>query len=91
MKKIFTFLLSFGILTLTFAQTTISGKVSDTKKEKLPGANIILKDTYDGTTSDSIGNFTFTTYETGTQILVVTFIGYEDYTDTIILSNTDLN
>ena len=91
MKKIFTLFLSLCSITLTFAQTTISGNVSDTKKEKLPGANIIIKDTYDGTTTDSIGNFTFTTYETGTQILIVSFIGYENYSDTIKLSATTIN
>ncbi len=84
MKKIFTLIISLSLITLTFAQTTISGTITD-KKEKLPGANVILKDTYDGTTTDSLGNYSFTTTETGQQILMITFIGYIDYFDTIQL------
>ena len=87
MIKIFTLIITFFILSSGFAQTTISGNVSDSKKEKLPGANVILKDTYDGTTTDSVGNFNFTTFETGTQILIVSFIGYENYSDTIKLTS----
>ncbi len=68
------------------AQTTIKGTVTDTKKEKIPGANIILVNTYDGTTSDSLGRFEFTTYETGKQVLTISFVGYESVTDTIELN-----
>lgn len=69
------------------SQTTISGVVSDNKKEKLPGANILLENTYDGATSDADGNFSFTTDETGKQVLLVTFVGYEEYRDTIDLQS----
>ncbi|MFN0276557.1 MAG: TonB-dependent receptor, partial [Chitinophagales bacterium] len=81
-------LLSFLILVLQnlHAQTIIKGNVVTNKKETVPGANIILQDTYDGTTSDVDGNFSFTTEETGKQILVVSFIGYESYVDTLQLS-----
>ena len=52
-----------------FSQVTISGKVFS-KKQPVPGASITLKDTYDGTTSDSSGNFKFSTTEKGEHILV---------------------
>jgi len=44
------------------AQVTISGKVRDRKKP-ISGVNIVLKDTYDGATSDSTGRFSFKTSE----------------------------
>ncbi|HRF77813.1 MAG TPA: TonB-dependent receptor, partial [Chitinophagales bacterium] len=87
MKKIFTCLLFLVAIGNTFAQTTISGVVTDNKNNTLPGANIFLKDTYDGTTSDLDGKYSFTTTETGKQIFTVSFVGYGNYEDTIELTS----
>ncbi|MEK7719057.1 MAG: carboxypeptidase-like regulatory domain-containing protein [Bacteroidota bacterium] len=65
------------ICTLTFllllanlsAQLVISGKVSDQKQMPLTGANVFLQGSYDGTTADSLGNFSFKTKLTGQQTL----------------------
>ncbi len=86
MKQIFTLFVAVSLLSNAFAQTTISGSIRDNKKNPLPGANIFLKDTYDGTTSDVDGNYTFTTSETGKQIFTVSFVGYENYADTITIT-----
>lgn len=72
------------------AQTTISGTVTDNKKQPVPGANILLVDTYDGTTSDGDGKYSFTTGEKGKQVLSVSFIGYEPYADTLELNGGSL-
>jgi hypothetical protein len=69
MKALFTSLLILVAFTLR-AQTRISGKVADRKGVALPGANIYIKGTYDGTTSDSNGGFSFVTEEKGKQLLV---------------------
>lgn len=76
------------------SQVIISGKVTDEKKLPLTGANVFLQETYDGTTADSLGNFSFNTGRKGAQQLSVTFIGYKqflrkldmDSTKTIILN-----
>ena len=68
-----------------FSQVTIKGKVL-CKKEPVPGASITLKDTYDGTTSDSSGNFMFTTTERGNKILTVTAVGYKAFEQSISIS-----
>tara|TARA_Y100000815_G_scaffold76311_1_gene65230 strand:- start:1884 stop:4067 length:2184 start_codon:yes stop_codon:yes gene_type:complete len=75
-KTLFTFLTIF-ISALSISQTTISGKVTDTKNLPIMGANIYLDGTYDGATSDDEGNFTFTTDEIGTQTLVISFLSFE--------------
>jgi hypothetical protein len=67
-------------------QTTISGKILS-KKEAVPGASITLKDTYDGTTSDSSGNFKFSTTEKGDRVLIITAVGFKPYEQKISLSN----
>ncbi|MDH7914086.1 TonB-dependent receptor [Winogradskyella sp. SYSU M77433] len=75
-KTLFTFLTVF-ISTFGNSQTTISGKVTDTKNLPIMGANIYLDGTYDGATSDDEGNFTFTTDEIGTQTLIISFLSFE--------------
>ena len=59
------------------AQTQISGVVSD-GKDPLPGANVYISGTIDGSLSDSLGRFSFMTTKTGEVTLKTTFIGYED-------------
>lgn len=66
-----------------FSQVTIKGLVSGEKKEPIIGANIFLKDTYDGTSSAEDGTFEFKTFETGSQTLVITYIGFEEYEQSI--------
>jgi hypothetical protein len=75
MKTFFT--LFFPVLfQFAFGQTRISGKVTDAKGEVLPGVNITIKDSYDGTSTNAEGKFDFTTMETGQRILLVSFVGY---------------
>ena len=61
------------------AQTTISGKVTDGKNTPILGANVYLDGTYDGSSTDNEGNFSFTTSETGTQTIIVSFISFEEF------------
>lgn len=72
------------------AQTKITGMVTDTKGEPIPGANILLLNTYDGTTSGADGKFDFLTSEEGIQILVVKFIGYKEYRQSLDLAVSKL-
>lgn len=74
---------------VVFCQVTVRGKVF-CKKEAVPGASITIKDTYDGTTSDSSGNFIFTTTEKGDQVLVVTAVGYKPFEQKITFSGQPL-
>ncbi|SHJ62445.1 Outer membrane cobalamin receptor protein [Hymenobacter daecheongensis DSM 21074] len=56
--------------------TTLSGTVRDAAGHPLPGVNVFLKTTFDGTSTDSVGRFRFRTRATGTLPLVVTTLGY---------------
>ena len=64
--------LSLGI----FAQQNVSGLVTDTQGNPLPGVNVIIQGTSIGVSSDFDGNFQINA-ENG-QILVFSFIGYND-------------
>ena len=69
----FVFLASF----LSYSQTRISGRVIDSKNLPILGANIYLEGTYDGATSDEDGNFSFTTEEKGSQVLIISLMSFE--------------
>lgn len=73
-------LLSFLLLTgfIGRAQSVISGTVTDDKGKPVLGASVYLDNTLDGGTSDSSGNFHFTTDEKGSQTLVATEVGHEN-------------
>lgn len=87
MKALFT----FTVLVLTFfaatAQNVISGKITDSKGNPLMAANIYLDGTYDGATSDEDGSFSFETAETGNQVLVISFISFEEVRQPIVVED----
>jgi len=58
------------------AQTSITGKVAD-EFGPLPGANVVIKGTSIGSTTDLEGRFAISNPPTGEQVLVISFIGYE--------------
>ncbi|CAA9218559.1 MAG: Probable outer membrane receptor protein [uncultured Adhaeribacter sp.] len=76
MKKYTLFLLLFNCFT-GWAQTTVSGTITDHHGNPIIGANVFLKGLYDGASADTNGQYSFKTTATGPQILIATFIGYK--------------
>jgi len=62
-----------------FSQNEISGVVTDRKAQPILGANVYLEGTYDGTTTNKNGEFSFTSTATGNQTLVVSYLSYLDF------------
>lgn len=54
---------------------TISGKVTDGESNPLPGVNVLVKGTSNGTTTDADGSFSIVAAD-GEVVLVFSFIGY---------------
>ena len=71
-------------------QTKISGKITDDKKQPLPGVNVFVKDSYDGASSDASGNYAFTVNDTGNVIIVYSFIGFEQIEKKVRLTGPPL-
>ena len=69
--------LAFFLSSAAIGQIDISGSVTQKNGTPIPGANVYLEGTYDGTTTDENGNFLFTTSETNEQTLVVSFVSFE--------------
>ncbi|EZH74790.1 hypothetical protein ATO12_08605 [Aquimarina atlantica] len=92
MRKIVTLFALFfvGIL---FAQETgsITGTLLDkeSNNQPLPFANVLIKGTTKGTTTDFDGLYTIENVEPGTYVLEFSFVGYEtlDIKDVIVKSN----
>src|SRR5690606_947137 len=76
LTAIFCLLLLFGITSLP-AQTLIQGVVTGNKGEGITGVNIYIKGTYDGTSSDQEGAYTFETSKLGEQTLVYQSVEYQ--------------
>jgi len=76
MKRILFLCLLQLLVYAAYGQLTISGKIVDETGNPLPGANIILENTYHGTSTDLKGNFIFSKIRKGEYILKITYIGY---------------
>ncbi len=70
-------LLMIACLSFSFAQaqTTVRGNVVDETGSAMPGVNIVVKNTAQGTTTDAEGNYVISASD-GSQTLVFSFIGY---------------
>lgn len=90
MKKIITYLL-LVLAQGSLAQGLFSGKITDLKGEPVIGANVYLKYTYDGATTDLNGRFNFKTDEQGEQILIISYVGFEEYQITVDASKGNQN
>jgi hypothetical protein len=86
MKQII-FLTTALFTSILFAQTKISGKVVDEKNNPVSGANVFIEGSYDGGSTNDKGEFQFSTTETGSKILVVSFLTYETIKLPIDISN----
>lgn len=73
--KFLMFVFVIGTSMTSWAQTTVTGTVSDEQNVPLPGATVVEKGTSNGTTTDFDGNFTIQVSEESA-ILVVSFLGY---------------
>ncbi len=69
------------------AQIKISGKITDTKSKPLPGVSVSIEESYDGATSDSAGNYSFTTLEKGDPVLKATSLGYKPFEQKLKITN----
>ncbi|RZM27351.1 MAG: TonB-dependent receptor [Pedobacter sp.] len=61
----------------TQAQTRITGIIKTAKGKVVANANISIRDSYDGGSSDSLGRFNFITSEKGAQTLVFSALNFD--------------
>ena len=91
MKKLL--LVAFAMFTsvVMFAQTTVSGTVSDTNGEPLPGANIKVESKSVGTNTDFDGKFTMTVTDTPPFNIEISMLGYKTQKVAITKNNQNVS
>lgn len=73
------------------SQTIITGTLHNQKGEPIKQANIILRDSYDGASSDSSGRFSFSTDEKGLFTLIYSAVNYQDDSIKVQLDGKSVN
>jgi len=81
--KVFTLL----FCVVSFAQTTIKGKITDNSGLPLPGANIVVVGTSSGTVSDFDGNYTLIVDQEPPFSIRVSYTGFKEQTLEITSNN----
>ena len=77
MKKLLTMALMALICTLSFAQSRVTGKVTDTDGQPVPFASVVIKGTMTGTATEQDGTFALDRVPSNAKLLV-SCIGYLD-------------
>jgi iron complex outermembrane receptor protein len=85
MKRIYLTLLLQCAVFLAIAQFTLKGTVKNETGERLTGANLMVSNSFNGTTTDVNGAFIFKNLKAGAVQLTVSFIGYEKQTKEVEL------
>lgn len=74
--KIYLFIVSLFFCGISFAQTSVTGSVKDSKNEPIPGANVKVSGDTAGTVTDTDGNFTLSTTKKPPFDLEISSVGY---------------
>ncbi len=90
-RNIISVTLLLFLSTSLIAQTKVTGTVTGQSGEALIGANVFIKDTYDGASTDVNGKYSFETTALGEVIIIATYIGYEETTQKTTLKTTNNN
>ncbi|GAA4318941.1 TonB-dependent receptor [Compostibacter hankyongensis] len=68
----------------------LSGMVKNRAQQAVPFASLKIRGTDEGTTTDSLGRFSFSASASGEQTLVVSSIGFNTYTQPVNLQGKDI-
>jgi iron complex outermembrane receptor protein len=81
-KLRFLLFILFGLaasLGTAWAQTgtgTVTGRITDTKNEGIPGVTVVIEGTTLGSSTDVEGNYSIANVPAGGRVLVISFVGY---------------
>lgn len=76
LKHLFIFILFFSGLLLQAQNLVIQGTVRDTNKKPLTGANLLVKGTELGVSTDSLGRYSIIVKQ-GVHVLIASYVGYK--------------
>nr|WP_027126185.1 TonB-dependent receptor [Gelidibacter mesophilus] len=81
----------FMLLTiqLSFAQSKITGTITNQNHEQIPYASVLVENTVKGTSADENGFFELTNLAPGNYEIKVSFVGYKSLVKTVTLHEND--
>ncbi len=85
---IFTLLLAFAACSAGLGKGRITGRATYNQIRPLAGVNIIIDGSYDGTSTDTDGRFSFETDLTGPQRMVAKLAGFTDVVVTLTIADS---
>ncbi|MCO5248882.1 MAG: TonB-dependent receptor [Chitinophagales bacterium] len=91
MKHYLLLVAGFFSLSTLFAQTKVSGKITDDSHEALIGASVVVKGSTVGTVSDIDGNYQLTVNESTPFTLVFSYVGFTNQEVQVNSSQSNLN
>ena len=89
MKRILS-LIAVLFSTLIFAQTTVTGSVTDDNNSPIPGANVVFSST-NGAIADFDGNFSISVNQKPPFVLTVSSVGFDSTTINVTSSNMNFD
>ena len=89
--KIYLFIVSLFFCGITFAQTSISGSVKDSKNQPVSGANVKVDGDKAGTITDSDGNFSLSTTKKPPFNIEISSLGYGTKKVSVTSNNQNLS
>jgi len=81
-KTLFVLICTFTCLSATYAQKTVTGKVTDNKGESLPGVSIVLSGSSTGTTTNTDGIYEILV-PSDKSVLEFSFVGFQKQSETV--------
>jgi iron complex outermembrane recepter protein len=89
MKRAILLMAAFLPAVFVFGQNRLKGVVTDLQNKPLPGATVVILNTYYGTSTNPDGHFEFPNITTGPVELMVSFIGFESLKVRVSPGNTE--
>ncbi|HZL11366.1 MAG TPA: TonB-dependent receptor [Prolixibacteraceae bacterium] len=86
MKRIYLTLLLQCAVFMAIAQFTLKGTVKNETGERLIGANLMISNSFNGTTTDKNGGYVFKNLKAGNYQLTISYLGYEKQITDVELS-----
>jgi outer membrane receptor protein involved in Fe transport len=85
--KVYLFILSLFFCGITYAQNTVTGAVTDSNKQPIPGANVKISGESTGTITDNDGNFSLSTAKQPRFSIEISSVGYGSRSVSITSAN----
>lgn len=89
--KMYYFIMSLFFCSITFAQNSISGSVTNSNNQPIPGANITIVGSSEGTVSDNDGKFILNSSKKLPFVIEITAIGSESKKVDIVTNKQSVN